>query len=55
MQIKTWNPSVKEWLHVVHDVVGIVIASSGVLLFDAVEASVPTYMVTVIAGATDLA
>ena len=35
-----------------HDLIGRVIESPGMTLFDAVEAGVPTYLVNVIAGAT---
>ena len=52
VQIKRQNASVKDWRRVFHDLVGRVIASPGVVLFDAVEAGVPTYLVNVIAGAT---
>jgi putative toxin-antitoxin system antitoxin component (TIGR02293 family) len=52
VQIKRQNAGAKEWRRVFHDLVGRVIASPGVTLFDAVEAGVPTYLVNVIAGAT---
>ncbi len=52
VQIKRPNASAKEWRRAFHDLVGRVIESSGVTLFDAVEAGVPTYLVNVIAGAT---
>jgi len=52
VQIKRQNASVKEWRRAFHDLVGRVIESPGVILFDAVEAGVPTYLVNVIAGAT---
>ena len=50
--VKRQNVSVKDWRRAFHDLVGRVMASPGVTLFDAVEAGVPTYMVNVIAGAT---
>ena len=49
---KRHNVSVRDWRRAFHDLVGRVMASPGVTLFDAVEAGVPTYMVNVIAGAT---
>jgi hypothetical protein len=52
VQIKRQNAGVKEWRRAFHDLVGRVIASPGVTLFNAVEAGVPTYLVNVIAGAT---
>jgi putative toxin-antitoxin system antitoxin component (TIGR02293 family) len=52
VQIKRQNASVKEWRRAFHDLVGRIIESPGVILFDAVEAGVPTYLVNVIAGAT---
>lgn len=52
VQVKRQNVSVKDWRHAFHDLVGRVMASPGVTLFDAVEAGVPTYLVNVIAGAT---
>ena len=52
VQIKRQNAGVKEWRRAFHDLVGRVIESPGVTLFDAVEAGVPTYLVNVIAGAT---
>jgi putative toxin-antitoxin system antitoxin component (TIGR02293 family) len=52
VQIKRQNAGVKEWRRAFHDLIGRVIASPGVTLFDAVEAGVPTYLVNVIAGAT---
>jgi len=52
VQIKRQNASVKEWRRAFHELVGRVIESPGVILFDAVEAGVPTYLVNVIAGAT---
>ena len=52
VQVKRQNVSVKDWRRAFHDLVGRVMASPGVTLFDAVEAGVPTYMVNVIAGAT---
>lgn len=52
VQIKRQNASAKEWRQAFHDLVGRLIASPGVTLFDAVEAGVPTYLVNVIAGAT---
>jgi hypothetical protein len=52
VRIKRQNPGVKEWRRAFHDLIGRVIESPGVTLFDAVEAGVPTYLVNVIAGAT---
>jgi putative toxin-antitoxin system antitoxin component (TIGR02293 family) len=52
VHVKRQNVSVKDWRRAFHDLVGRVMASHGVTLFDAVEAGVPTYMVNVIAGAT---
>ncbi len=52
VQVKRQNVSVKDWRRAFHDLVGRVMASPGVTLFDAVEAGVPTFMVNVIAGAT---
>lgn len=52
VQIKGQNASVKVWRRAFHDLVGRVIESPGVTLFNAVEAGVPTYLVNVIAGAT---
>lgn len=52
VHVKRQNVSVKDWRRAFHDLVGRVMASPGVTLFDAVEAGVPTYMVNVIAGAT---
>jgi putative toxin-antitoxin system antitoxin component (TIGR02293 family) len=52
VQVKRQNVSVKDWRRAFQDLVGRVMASPGVTLFDAVEAGVPTYMVNVIAGAT---
>ena len=52
VHVKRQNASLKDWRRAFHELVGRVIASPGVTLFDAVEAGVPTYMVNVIAGAT---
>ena len=52
VQLKRQNVSVKDWRRAFHDLVGRVMASPGVTLFEAVEAGVPTYLVNVIAGAT---
>jgi putative toxin-antitoxin system antitoxin component (TIGR02293 family) len=52
VQVKRQNVSVKDWRRAFRDLVGRVMASPGVTLFDAVEAGVPTYLVNVIAGAT---
>ncbi len=52
VHVKRQNVSVKDWRRAFHDLVGRVMASPGVTLFDAVEAGVPTYLVNVIAGAT---
>jgi putative toxin-antitoxin system antitoxin component (TIGR02293 family) len=52
VQIKRQNAGVAEWRRAFHDLIGRVIESPGVTLFDAVEAGVPTYLVNVIAGAT---
>jgi len=52
VQIKRQNASIKEWRRAFHDLVGRVNESPAVILFDAVEAGVPTYLVNVIAGAT---
>ena len=49
---KRQNVSVKDWRRTFHDLVSRVMASPGVILFDALEAGVPTYLVNVIAGAT---
>jgi len=46
---------VKDWRPAFDDLVGRVMSSPGVTLFDAVEAGVPTHMVHVIAGATGAA
>lgn len=42
----------RPWRHAFDDLIGRVMSSPGVVLFDAVEAGVPTYLVDVIAGAT---
>ena len=42
----------KDWRRAFHDLVGRVNASPGVVVYDAVEAGVPTYLVNAIAGAT---
>ena len=42
----------RSWHRAFDDLVGRVMSSPGVVLFDAVEAGVPTYLVDVIAGAT---
>ena len=47
--------SAHDWRRVFHDLIDRVIASPGVVLFDAVEAGVPTDLVHVIAGATGAA
>ena len=52
VRVKRQNVSVKDWRRAFHALVGRVMASPGVTLFDAVEAGVPTFMVNVIAGAT---
>lgn len=52
VQFKKSNASVKEWRRVFNQLVDRVNASPGIVLFDAVEAGVPTYLVNVIAGAT---
>src|SRR5947208_15212106 len=52
VHIKRPNTTAKDWRRAFDDLVGRVIASPGVTLFDAVEAGVPTYLVNVIAGAT---
>ena len=52
VQIKRPNTSVQQWRHAFHDLVGRVIASPGITLFNAVEAGIPTYLVNIIAGAT---
>ena len=52
MHVKRPNTTAKDWRRAFDDLVGRVIASPGVTLFDAVEAGVPTYLVNVIAGAT---
>lgn len=44
--------NVKDWRRAFHDLVGRVNASPGVVVYDAVEAGVPTYLVNAIAGAT---
>lgn len=52
VHIKRQNATLKDWRRAFDDLVGRVVASPGVTLFDAVEAGVPTYLVNVIAGAT---
>lgn len=52
LQSKKSNASVKEWRRSFEQLIDRVIAAPGVVLFDAVEAGVPTYLVHVIAGAT---
>jgi putative toxin-antitoxin system antitoxin component (TIGR02293 family) len=52
VHIKRQNTTAKDWRRAFDDLVGRVLASPGVTLFDAVEAGVPTYLVNVIAGAT---
>ena len=52
VQVKRQNTGTEEWRRVLNDFVARVLASPGTVLFDAVEAGVPTYMVNVIAGAT---
>jgi putative toxin-antitoxin system antitoxin component (TIGR02293 family) len=52
VQIKRPHSTTKDWRRAFNALVGRVIASPGVTLFDAVEAGVPTYLVNVIAGAT---
>jgi putative toxin-antitoxin system antitoxin component (TIGR02293 family) len=52
VHIKRQNTTAKDWRRAFDELVGRVIASPGVTLFDAVEAGVPTYLVNVIAGAT---
>ena len=52
VHVKRPNTTAKDWRRAFDDLVGRVIASPGVTLFDAVEAGVPTYLVNVIAGAT---
>ncbi len=52
LQAKSPNASAKEWRRVFNQLVDRVMASPGMVLFDAVEAGVPTHLVNVIAGAT---
>ena len=52
LHVRQRDAGVREWRRAFHDLVGRVIESPGVALFDAVEAGVPTYLVNVIAGAT---
>ena len=52
LNVKPQSVSMQDGRRAFHDLVGRVMASPGVTLFDAVEAGVPTYMVHVIAAAT---
>lgn len=52
LPIKRRKANADDWRHAFDDLVGRVMASPGVVLFDAVEAGVPTYLVHVIANAT---
>lgn len=50
--LKRRHASMPQWRHALRDLVGRVMNSTGVTLFEAVEAGVPTFLVHVIAGAT---
>lgn len=52
VDVKRHNASSQAWRRALHVLVDRVMASPGVVLFDAVESGVPTYMVDLIAGAT---
>ena len=52
LEFKQQNASARDWRRAFDTLVGRIIASAGVTLFNAVEAGVPTYLVYVIAGAT---
>ena len=52
IEFKRQTASPQSWRRAFHVLVDRVIASPGVVLYDAVESGVPTYMVDLIAGAT---
>jgi len=52
IEFKRQTASPQTWRRAFHVLVDRVIASPGVVLYDAVESGVPTYMVDLIAGAT---
>ena len=52
LEFKRQTASAQTWRRAFHVLVDRVIASPGVVLYDAVESGVPTYMVDLIAGAT---
>ena len=52
VEVKRHNSSARAWRRALQVLVDRVMASPGVVLFDAVEAGVPTYIVELIAGAT---
>lgn len=52
VRVSAQNPSAREWRRAFHNLVDRVNLTPGTVLFDAVEAGVPTYLVNVIAGAT---
>ena len=51
-EISRQSASARDWRRIFHALVGRVAESPGIIVFDAVEAGVPTYLVNVIAGAT---
>ena len=52
IQFKKPLADASAWQRIFRELVGRVLSASGVELFDAVEAGVPTYLVDIIAGAT---
>ncbi len=52
IEVKRQSASPQAWRRAFHVLVNRVMASPGVVLYNAVEAGVPTYMVDLIAGAT---
>ena len=52
IEVKRQTASPQAWRRAFHVLVARVIASPGVVLYEAVESGVPTYMVELIAGAT---
>jgi putative toxin-antitoxin system antitoxin component (TIGR02293 family) len=52
IDVKRQAASPQTWRRAFHELIGRVMASPGVALYDAVESGVPTYMVDLIAGAT---
>ncbi len=52
VEIKRQAASPQTWRRAFHALIDRVIASPGVVLYDAIESGVPTYMVDLIAGAT---